>query len=78
MEQLKFHLLDCVAGQPCSQVFGIPPYSSCNQPSSYLATSFSGHLFPQAIPGDPEFSHVEKGGEVKYRLQPVQIKSTAM
>ena len=25
MEQLKFHLLDCVAGQPCSQVFGIPP-----------------------------------------------------
>ena len=29
---------------------------------------FPGHLYPQAIPGDPEFSHIEKDGEVKYEV----------
>ena len=77
MEQLKFHLLDCVAGQPCSQVMsvewvGVYPYFFIYWPfvilniSSHLCVL--RHLYPQAIPGDPDFSREEKDGEVKYEI----------
>ena len=59
MEQLKFHLLDCVAGQPCSQVMsvewvGVYPYFFYVLTICHLKYILSPLCFETSLsPGNP-------------------------